>query len=149
MGQHRKHQKTRNGRASLESVVAHQALLLLQLQYWMPVVLLAQFVEQRPGLRVDRSNLNVLPVIDPAHVDIVVEVNRARRVGRNLSELKAGLRKDQRLRRDWNLVVLQKGRKISPFWGVLELHLPGHAVGLPILPQGQCENWNQHEESGD
>ena len=81
IGQNRKHQESRDRGTGLKGVMANRALFGLRLDDRVRIVLLAERVKGRPILRIKCCNFNELTVIDPPHVNIVVEINRARSFG--------------------------------------------------------------------
>ena len=86
--------------------MAYQTVFLLRFQHRMWIVFLSQRVESRPGFGIDGRDLNELPMIDPAYIDIIAEIDCPRRFRCDLGELKAGFCKDQGLGGDGNLEML-------------------------------------------
>src|SRR5215510_706174 len=93
------------------------------------IIFLAELVKGWPTFGIDFRDFNKLPVIHPTDVDIIVEVDRTRRLGSNLRELKTRLRKDENLGRNGNLQLLQEGTKIAIAFVVIQ----NNFVGLDLL----------------
>src|SRR5580692_4766243 len=64
--------------------------------------LFVQDVENRTLIGIKGYELQHLPLVDLADINVVVEVKRPRRLGRDLLVLEAGLGKNQRLRTNGN-----------------------------------------------
>jgi hypothetical protein len=93
-------------------------------------------VEDRPLIRIEQYDLDRLPVPDPSDIDIVVEVERARRLRRNFPELKTSPGENQRLRTDRDVEQFEHRFKIAAPGFISQLRLatvepslkPGHRV---------------------
>ena len=80
-------------------VVALQAGRGLPLELRVLARLLLERVEDAAELRVGGGHFHDRPALHPADVHIVVEIDRARRPGRDVIDLQAGPREDEPLRR--------------------------------------------------
>src|SRR5262245_1146873 len=78
------------------------------------VLLLFQSIENPAKLWIDRCELQYGPALHPTHIDIVIEINGARRLDGNMVDLKTRLRKHQRLRRLRNFQFPKNRRKVTP-----------------------------------
>ena len=76
-------------------------------------LMLVEQIEDRALPGVERDDLDRLAVVHLADVDVVVEVERARRLRRDLLVLEAGLRKHQRLRADRNLEMVEDRLEVA------------------------------------
>ncbi len=95
--------------------------------------LLVQEVEDRPLVRVERGDLQRVAVLNPAEVDVVVEIEGPRGRGRDLLVLKTGLGEDQGLRRDGHLQQIHDRLEISVLGLEFQLDL---ALVDPLLQLG-------------
>ncbi len=100
--------------------VALRAIQLGALEYRMIALAFVQNVEDRSLHRIERNELQHLAVMHLADIHVVVEVQRARRLRRDFLVLEAGLGKDQRLRFDGDLQLLEHRLQIA----VLAVHSP-------------------------
>jgi len=80
--------------------VALRAIELGALKRGMPGLLLVEDVEDRALSRIERDELDHLAFVDLPNIHVVVEVERPRKLRRDVLVLKARLRKHQRLRAD-------------------------------------------------
>jgi hypothetical protein len=73
--------------------MANRTLFRLALDHGVGIIFLVESVKSGSRFRINGSNFDELPMINPADVNVIVEINRTRPVGRDLSKLEAGLRK--------------------------------------------------------
>ena len=91
---------------------------------------LIERVKDGPCDRIYRSNLQVRRSANEADIDVIVEVKRARRIGRDQKELRARFGKDKGLRRSRDIEGLEKGSEVSVLFVEIE---PGFsAVDLSL-----------------
>jgi hypothetical protein len=93
---------------------------------------LIERVEDCAELRIGGRDFHDRTVLHPADVDIVVEVNRARRPRRDAIELQAGFREDEPLRRDRNLQRAENRREIAAGGVELQRDAPGVDLALKV-----------------
>src|SRR5690606_1860936 len=71
---------------------------------------------------VDGGNFNHRTALNPSYINVVIEIDGARRPGPNSIDLQAGSRKNQSLRGYGNIQRLEQRRQITSLWIVLELN---------------------------
>src|SRR5579863_197140 len=81
-------------------------------------------VKNSPQLRIDGRELQHVSLLTETDVDVVIEIQRARRFGSNPVSLQAGLRVHQHLRRLGNLELLEQCAQVTKMWFVSQLGLP-------------------------
>ncbi len=126
--------------------MALQAGVLLALEPRMVGLLLRQTVEDASEHRIHRRDFHDRTTLHPPDVDIVIEVDRARRPGRDAIHLQTRAREHESLRRLRNVERVEHGRKIAvrlverqlDFSGVDLLLQLGYRIGGSSLRVGNC-----------
>ena len=93
--------------------VAAEAVAAIADELGLVLRLLCQRVEDCALLRIDRGHFQDLAALHPADVDVVVEVQAPRRLGRNALTLEAGLREHQHLRGGRDRQLLQHRLQVA------------------------------------
>ena len=93
--------------------VALRAIQLGALEDGMVALVLVQYIEDGALHRIERNELEHFSVVHLADVNVVIEVERARSLRRDLFVLEAGLGKHQRLRVDRDLQPIKHRLQIA------------------------------------